>query len=226
MREIGFKALCKAIIQRWFIIVTVVFLAIAGASVYYFVMVPNEFTSKTTLYVLNQQSKENVTYSDLTGSALLINDYRELVKSNKVTNKVAEKLGLSDLEEYVIDVDAINDTRFIAISVTGPEAYMSANIASELAEVFSETVIDIMRVDNVSIIDEAQIPDKPSGPHRERYIIITAFIAFALTSLIIIIVELSNTTLKTAQDVEKQTEIPVLAQMPRINGGKRKGISI
>lgn len=223
MRELSVKDVIKAVIQRWKIITTIVFITIVGASVFFFMVVPDEFTSETTLYVLNQQSEENVTYSDLTGSALLINDYRELVTSYKVTSQVAEELGLEDLSDYTIDVSSINDTRFISISVTGSQAYMTANIASELADVFSNTVVDIMRVDNVSIIDEARVPSEPSGPLRERSIVLVTLIVFVLSILVLIILELSNTTLKTKQDVEKQLDITVLAQMTRINGSKKQG---
>ena len=67
--------------------------------------------------------------------------------------------------------------------------------------------------DNVSIIDEALLPDAPSGPPRERYIILAAMLAVIGTMGVLAAIEIFSTSLKSADDVERQIGIPVLAQV-------------
>ena len=217
MKEVKLSDLLKAIVRRGRIIILVVFCAIVLSAVYYFAFVPDVYTASSTLYVLTQQNEDSVSYNDLTGSALLINDYRELVLSHKVTNSVAQSLSLDSLDAYDIQVEALSNTRIIQISVTGGEAYMAANIANGLATTFSESVIDIMRIDNVSVIDEARVPEAPSGPPRERNIILIAIVALLVSILVVCLIELFSTTFKSASDIEKRLGIPVLAQIAKVD---------
>lgn len=217
MVEVDLNKLIKAVIRRWAIISIVVFLVIAAVSLYYYITVPDEFTSTTILYVLNQQNEDNVTYSDLTGSSLLINDYRELITSRKVTGMAAKSLGLESLKDYKISVKSVKDTRFIEIAVTGESAHMAANVAAELANNFAIVIVDVMNVDNVSIIDEAEVPKLPSGPRRNRNIAIAALAAFVVSVSAIMAAELLNNKLKTAQDIEQQLKLSVFAQIPMVN---------
>lgn len=218
MKELSIKDVFKSILDHAKLIVLVVFAVVVVTSFYTFKMMPDEYTSDTTLYVLTQQNENVISSSDLSASALLVNDYRELVLSYKVTSAVAQQLGLESLKGYDINVTSLSNTRLIQISVTGREPQMAANIANGLAQVFSQSVTDIMRVDNVSVIDEARVAEKPSGPARERTIVLAAMVTALVMMLIAILKDALNTTLKTAADVEQQVGLSVLAQVARVDG--------
>ena len=218
MKELSIKDVFKSILGHAKLIVLVVFAVVVVTSFYTFKMRPDEYTSDTTLYVLTQQNENVISSSDLSASALLVNDYRELVLSYKVTSAVAQQLGLESLKGYDINVTSLSNTRLIQISVTGREPQMAANIANGLAQVFSQSVTDIMRVDNVSVIDEARVAEKPSGPARERTIVLAAMVTALVMMLIAILKDALNTTLKTAADVEQQVGLSVLAQVARVDG--------
>ena len=218
MKELSIKDVFKSILGHAKLIVLVVFAVVVVTSFYTFKMMPDEYTSDTTLYVLTQQNENVISSSDLSASALLVNDYRELVLSYKVTSAVAQQLGLESLKGYDINVTSLSNTRLIQISVTGREPQMAANIANGLAQVFSQSVTDIMRVDNVSVIDEARVAEKPSCPARERTIVLAAMVTALVMMLIAILKDALNTTLKTAADVEQQVGLSVLAQVARVDG--------
>ena len=48
----------------------------------------------------------------------------------------------------------------------------SAQIANEIAKVFTEKVKDIYNIDNVQIVDEAEVANMPSNINHEKDIII------------------------------------------------------
>lgn len=221
-RDVDLLDLAKAIWRHRLPVILAAVLTTVLSSVFCFVFMTDEYSAKTSLYILNQQDAENITSSDLTASASLVNDYREIIKSNLVTSRVKEELGLDDLNAYDISVESKNNTRIIEIKVVGKDAYFSAAIANGLAKAFSHAVVEIMRVDNVSIIDEAVIPENPSGPARERYIVLAAVAAALIVMAVVVVVELLDTSLKTIEDVENEVDLPVLAQFKQISEIKAK----
>ena len=221
--EIDLLELFRALLHRKFVIILVTLVTAIAAGAYCFGFMQDEFTAKTTLYVLNQQNKDTISSSDLTASASLVADYREIILSARVTDRVKQELALRSLGAFDISVTAKNNTRIIEISVTGKDAAQATAVANGLARSFSDAVVDIMRVENVSIIDEASVTVSPSGPPRKKYVVLAALAAAVLTMGVIVVIELMNKSLKTVQDVEDQTGLSVLAQFAEItdNRGRR-----
>ena len=220
--EIDLIELAKLLLRKRLVILVAMVLAVIVSAVYSFGFMEDEYSATTSLYVLNQTNSDNITSSDVSVSTNLVNDYREIIMSNRVTDRVEETLGLENLKAFDITVASKNNTRIIEITVVGKDPSLSAAVANELAEAFSQAAVEIMRVDNVSIIDAAQVPVKPSGPNRKSYILAAAAAAFAAMAGLIIVMDILNTSLKTVQDVEEQTGLSVLAQFTQITEKKGK----
>ena len=200
--EIDLVEVFKAIVRGRLPIAIALALSVALAAIYCFQFLPDVYSATTSLYVLNQIDQTVISSSDLSSSALLVNDYREIITSRRVTGAVAEELNLENLQDFTIEVE-----------VTGEDPELVMEVANGLAQEFSRYVVSIMRIDNVSIIDEALLPDAPSGPPRERYIILAAMLAVIGTMGVLAAIEIFSTSLKSADDVERQIGIPVLAQV-------------
>ena len=211
--EIDLVEVFKAIVRGRLPIAIALALSVALAAIYCFNFLPDVYSATTSLYVLNQIDQTVISSSDLSSSALLVNDYREIITSRRVTEAVAQELGLEDLKAFEIEVEAPADTRIIEVTVTGEDPARVMEVANGLAQEFSRYVVSIMRIDNVSIIDEALLPQAPSGPPRERYIVLAALLAVIATMGVITAIEIFSTSLKSADDVEKQTGLLVLAQI-------------
>ena len=211
--EIDLVEVFKAIVRGRLPIAIALALSVALAAIYCFNFLPDVYSATTSLYVLNPIDQTVISSSDLSSSALLVNDYREIITSRRVTEAVAQELGLEDLKAFEIEVEAPADTRIIEVTVTGEDPARVMEVANGLAQEFSRYVVSIMRIDNVSIIDEALLPQAPSGPPRERYIVLAALLAVIATMGVITAIEIFSTSLKSADDVEKQTGLPVLAQI-------------
>lgn len=220
--EIDLIELFKAIVRGRLPIAIALALSVALSALYCFGFLPDVYSATTSLYVLNQTDQTVISSSDLSSSALLVNDYREIICSRRVTSAVSQALGLADLQAFDIEVEAPTDTRIIEVTVTGEDPTRVMEVANGLAQEFSSYVVSIMRIDNVSIIDEALLPSAPSGPPRERYILLAALLAVMATVGVICAVEIFSTSLKSADDVEKQTGLPVLAQVVWVDTEPKK----
>ncbi len=220
-REIDLKELFFYVISYWYIIVAVVLAVGIAFGVYYAVFVPNEYTAHVSLYVRNRVNEQVISSSDLNGSAMLTYDYKELIKSRTVVGKTCELLGINNLNGYSVKVESVSNTRFITLSVTGPYPESVMRIANTMAEVFSETVLTVMEVDNVSIIDTAELPTVPSGPARMRNTALAAIIAGFGAVLVLASIDLLDTSIRTTEEIEEQLGIPVFAQIAIVKNEKK-----
>lgn len=218
------KRLITALLSNLIIIVVVTLIfGIVGAYVNYSVIHP-KYTAYSTFYVLdtknNQTGKDtsNTTYSDLRISELLVADYNVLATSKRVRDQVAANIGIKSLAGYKISVSNNQDTRVIKMTVVGEDPEMTAKIANEMVSVFKDTVIEIMKVENVNVVDYAEVPKSPSSPAKLKNTVACLAAGFVISSGVIILLELLDNTVKSAEEIEEMFDLPVLAQIGRLRG--------
>lgn len=218
--ELDLKQLFLIVIKRWWLMLLIPLVA-AGITAYlsYNVLDP-VYEANTTLYVINKQSENQTTIaqSDLTVSGLLVQDYKEIIVSRTVTQEVIDQLGLISLttEELAdkITVTAKNNTRILEIRVKDENPERAKNITDALASVFIERVVELMKVDNVSIVDAAVVPNAPVAPRPLRNTAIAAAAGLLLAIGAAFLLEFLDDTIKTSEDVEKHLGLTVLGTIP------------
>lgn len=225
MEEIDFKELFSIFWNKKMqIILTVLIFATIGA-IYTMKLVKPKYTSFTKLVLVqannkeNQESGESITTTDITLNSKLVSTYSELIKSKNVLRQVISNLNIDpELEEEIrknIKVKSVSDTEVIEISVTDKDARLAARLANEIAKVFIIKVSEIYNINNVYIVDAAEISLEPSNINHIRDIVIFAFIGIIVAVVFIFIANMLDTTVKTAEDIEKKINIPVIASIPK-----------
>ena len=217
------KRLITALLSKIPIIIIVTIISgVAGGYINYNI-VPEKYTSYSTFYVLEktnpeEEGKDSTSYTDLRLSELLVADYNELATSKRVKNKVASNLGFSSLSGYKISVSSKENTRVMKLTVIGEDRETATQIANEMVKVFSETVIDIMSVENVNIVDYAEVPKSPSSPAKSKNTILCTAAGAVITCGVVLLIELLNNTIKRVEEIEETLNLPVLAQIGRFRG--------
>ena len=199
----------------WIIAVAVLVCAVIGL-VYTTAFVDTEYTAKTRIYVLNR-SDTNVSYSDFQISNQVLDDYVVLITGENVTKEVISTLKLdisSKALEHMIKVTAPNDTHILQISVTDTDAQRAAEIANCVREVASVQIKDIMGVDAVNLVYEAEVPQHKSGPNITMNTLIAAAIGLVAAIAVFVIIYLLDDTLRTEEDVERHLGLSVLGVIP------------
>ena len=203
------------------IILFIILFAIIGG-IYTIGFIKPMYTASTTL-VLATSSGENtqdatnsITTTDVTLNSKLVSTYSELVKSKKVLRKVISNLNIDVKEESLrknITVSSVKDTELIEITVSNEEPIYATQIANEIANVFSEEVNDIYNINNIHVVDTAEIPKEPSNINVSKNVILFAFVGLVIA----IIANMLDTTVKSAEEIEKNYGIPVIAAIPLID---------
>ncbi len=235
MEEIDLKELLTLFWNKKTQIVLIVLIFMLLGIIYTMGFIKPKYTSSTTLLLANGNStnKTNtITTSDITLNSKLVSTYSKLVQSKSVMRQVIANLDVNIDEEELkkqVSVTQEEDTEIIKISVENENPTIAANIANEVARVFSDKVKEIYNINNIQIIDEAEINPEPSNIHHTKDILIFMFIGIVISIGYVLLANMLDTTIKTAEEVEKQFKVPVLATIPLYNfepiktkGGKKR----
>ena len=220
--EIDVFHLLKILWKRKILIALVAIVVGALGFAYSAFIVKPEFTSTTRIYVVNrnQGDKPGLTNQDLQAGSYLVKDYREIILSQDVLEKVASdlKLDLSpkDLAKKV-KVTVPVDTRIVSISVNDRVPEEASRIANSLREVAVEKIISITRVSDVTTLEEARPAIAPSSPNIRRNTIIGLLGGTFFMVIAVLIVELVDTRVKRPEDIEDVMQIALLGVVPNLD---------
>ena len=207
------------------LLVTLVFL-VAGIAYSYFYVKP-EYKASTNLVLVqssaaSKSGESSITTTDITMNSKLISTYSALIKRNVVLGKVAENLDLSEHEiqkvKNKITVKAVQDTEIIEITVKDKDPNFAAKVANEIATVFSEKVVEIYNISNIYILDKAEPDTQPCNINHLKDMVIFAFIGLVISAVIVLLMNMLDTTIKTEEDIEKATGLMVLTSIPTYDG--------
>ena len=166
--EDSLKGLLAIIKQRLVMIICFGILGLLLTAVYTFFIVTPVYESTTQLLVNRASDGSNgIQLNDINSNVQMINTYKDIIKGPVILGGVKEKLELDYTVEQLADMVAIGanqDSQVFSLTVRGPNAGEAAEIANEIAVTFQSEIVDIMNVENVSIISAAAIHSKPISP--------------------------------------------------------------
>ena len=222
MMEIDVFHLLKILWKRKLLIALVAFVTGIVAFAYSSFIVKPEFTSTTRIYVVNrnQGDKPGLTNQDLQAGSYLVKDYREIILSQDVFEKVATDLklelppkGLASKIKVTVPVD----TRIVSISVTDRAPEEASRIANSLREVAAQKIISVTRVSDVTTLEEARPATSPSSPNIRRNTMV-GFLAGAVVMVVtVLLVEILDTRVKRPEDIEDVMQIALLGVVPNLD---------
>ena len=236
MEEIDLKELFEIFWTKKIQILLVVIIFMVMGVVYTMGFTTPKYSSSTTLVLAMAGTKESdnlnnsITTTDVTLNAKLVPTYSELVKSKNILREVISNLNINEDENSLkndISVTSVKDTEDIKITVSHENALYAAKIANEIAKVFSEKINEIYKINNIYIVDEAEVAEAPSNINHAKDVLIFAFIGLVLSLAYTFVLNMLDTTVKSPEEIEKNYDIPVLATIPSIEsfenekGGKK-----
>lgn len=224
--ELDLKEIVRVILSKlWFIILMGVLVGLAML-IYTKYMVAPLYSSTTKVYVLNRQNTNaNVNYTDLQTGAQLTKDYMELVKSRTILTQVITELDLDMSVEALagmVTVSSPQDTRVVALTVTSTDVYLAQKIANELRDISATHIREIMNLEAINTVEEANIPVGPSSPSIVRNAMMGGIFGVLIGMTIIIAMYLLDDSIRTPDDVERYLNVSVLASIPILENENKK----
>lgn len=223
MEEIDLKELFEFVKNKLgLLIIITVGICLLGCVYGLFLQKPM-YKSYTTIILSGSDSQ--ITQSELSLSKSLVDTYAEIVKSRRVLEQVIEELNLDTTYEKLsnkISVTSVNNTEIIKIIVTDTDPTEAKNIANVTANYFTKEVVDLYKVNNVNVLDEANTTNIPYNINVAKQIIIYLFIGFIIGAGVLFIIFYFDRTIKSAEQVEQKIKLPILGSVEEFNKGGKK----
>lgn len=224
MEEVNLREYFLILGKRlWVILLITIISVVASGIVSYYVLVP-EYQTFTTLMVGKPKDYQNydqkLEYNELLLNQKLVNTYGQIVQSRVVTDEVIENLNLNlSYKEFTdkVNVNLVKDTEIIKIEVTDTNPKLAAKIANETAQVFMNSVTDIMKIENIQVIDEAQVPEAPIKPRPKLNMAIAGVLGLMVSIFLVFLLEYIDNTIKTPEDIQRYLELPVIGTIPEFD---------
>ena len=220
--EIDVFQLVKVLWKRKFLIVLAALVAGLAAFAYSSFVIQPQYTSTTRIYVVNrnQADKPGLTNQDLQAGSYLVKDYREIILSQDVLEKVVADQNLTMDAKTLgrkVSVTVPADTRIVSISVRDGKPEEASRIANALREVAAQKIISVTRVSDVTTLEEARPATSPSSPNIRRNTMF-GFLAGAVVMIVtVLLIELLDTRIKRPEDVENVMQIALLGVVPNLD---------
>ena len=231
MEELDLKELFIMFWNKKAQIILVVLIFIAIGVIYTVGFTTPKYSASTSLLLAGSGSSgtqtNTITTTDLTLNSKLVSTYSALAQSKSVLSKVISNLGIKMSEDELknnVSVTQKTNTEIIVLSVTNSDPTLAAKLTNETAKVFIEKVAnDFYNINNVHIVDEAEVNTTPSNINHKKDILIFAFIGLVISVIYVLIANMLDTTIKTTEEVEREYKLPVLASIPLYAGDAQKG---
>ncbi|WP_317912520.1 YveK family protein [Carnobacterium maltaromaticum] len=204
--------------NKWWIIGTVGISVLLMTLYLVFVAVPI-YQSHTQILVNKAEANgEAVQVQNVQENLDLINTYNVIIKSPRILDNVKSKLSKeyseSDLTQ-AIEVSNAANSQVIEITVESSDPKEAIAIANTTAQVFKQEIINIMKIDNITILSSAKNSEvlKPIKPRKVIMLTLSLIIGILLGGVIIFTRELFDRTLKNKEEVEAMFNLQVLGSI-------------
>ena len=195
--------------KKLLILFTAFYFAVFSFLGTYFFIQPT-YTSTTRIYVVNQATdNNNLSAQDLQAGTYLANDYKEFITSNDVLSEV-----IKDELAKMISVNIPTDTRLISISVNAKTGQDAQTLANKVREVASEKIKKVTKVEDVTTLEEAKLPESPSSPNIKRNVLLGAVLGGFLAVVGVLVREILDDRVRRPEDVEDVLGMTLLGIIP------------
>ena len=116
-------------------------------------------------------------------------------------------------------MSSVSNTEIIKISVDDEDSLKAALIADTIANTFKYEVMDIYNLENVAIIDKAEVQNSPYNMNLVKDFVIFALAGFVLACGIYFAIYYFDNSIKSAEQVEERLKVSVIGSIPLTDGG-------
>lgn len=226
--ELELKDYLRIIQKRlWMIVIVLLIACISTGVISYFVLQPT-FSASTKLVVNKSNTKgldptaQQMNINDLNFNIRLIDTYKEIIKTTKIMELVVRDHPEFELTSQQliskIKVSSVNNTQVMTLSVEDLSYMKAASIVNAVSETFQREIVNIFSVDNVSILQKADIKAQPAPikPNPELNIAISLVISLMIAFGIAFLLEYLDDTIKSEADVAQYLGLPTLTTVTRV----------
>ena len=214
--EIDLKEIFYLLLSHWKSIFLAMLIGAAIFGAYHTFLLKSSYQADASIYITSTDSM--ISFSDLQLSAALTDDYANIIKSRTVLNRVIDELDLNLNYRQLgalISVDNPDSTHIVDIKVTCDDPELSRNITNALMNISVDQIYQVIGSGEPTVIDYAMAEAvQDVTPSLKKYLMLGALLGALIVCAIVVLRMLTDTTLKTVDDIDRYLHLPVLAAVP------------
>ncbi|WP_136604501.1 YveK family protein [Paenibacillus dokdonensis] len=220
------KLMIQMLRKRLWLIVIFVVICTAGAGLYSKYMITPKYEASSTLIVnkmnLDQEGARGLDLNEITSNIMLINSYKVIITSASIMDKVVQQhpdmqITSTELIDKLQVITAQN-SQVITLKMKDPSYDRAMKIVNAVSQVFKEEIPRIMKVDNITLLDNAK-PQKnpvPVSPKLKVNVALAFAASFLLVVGIVLLLEYLDDTVRNEYDVERYLELTTLGAIRKM----------
>ena len=229
--EIDLQRILAALWHRMWLVVLVALLCAVVTFIAVFYFVTPMYESSAMFYVNNSDfsvgdQSLNISAGDITAAKDLVESYIVILKTRTSLNDVIDYAGVdlsySELKN-MISAAAVESTEIFEVVVTSPDPVEAEKLASAIAYILPKRIDSIIEGTSARIVDAAIVPTKPSSPSYINNTLIGFLVGFVLMTVLVVLQEAFDVTIRTEEDMDQICKHPVLASVPDMGAPSKGG---
>ena len=219
---IDMKKILNIILSKKIFIALIILLSLVVGYFYSYYYKKPQYNSSVTVLLTGDeaQGEKQVTQIDLNLNSGLISTYGSIAKSANVLSKVIENLGLDISVQNLqknLTVAEIKNTQFLKITVENSNPEIAMKIANEISTVFVEQIKTIYNIQNINIIDTAEISNTPCNINHIKDMAIALMAGIFASGVLILILYILDDTIKSEKDIPVNLKLETIGTIPNTN---------
>ena len=186
------------------VFVSMIVLGVAAFGVSSILLTP-KYESNATIFLTPKIVENVVDYNSMSSNQKLVNNVVNLMTQDNLMNDVADKLDFESGKQVKdsLTVSNIPDTELITVSAVTKDPQLSKKVVSTTLSTFIQSMEKNLNVSNIEIVDSPILNDKPVSPNIMKNTVLGVLLGFVLACARIVIIVLTDKTIKTKTEAER-----------------------
>lgn len=209
------------LLKKWYVLFIAAILGGVIAFLFTDFFIEPKYSAETTVYVnaSNKQSSDEISNETITASQQLVNTYAEILKSRDFLTKISQDLD----EEYtpeeiqeMLSMESVNETEVLSVTVKGTDKDNVYKIAQLISYYAKDQLKNVVGAGSVTILESPIEPENPVSPNVCANTLIGVLLGIVVAGLVIVVLELLDTRIKSGEEFAKNYEEPLLGEIPTL----------
>jgi len=205
-------------ILKKYIIAIAIFTAtgVIVAAVLAEVVIPKRYAASAKFYIENRQTQsEIINVGDITASRNMVNTCAELFSSRDITQELMNSTNTQHTVSELMDMISMgtSNTEFLTITITASNPNTAVYLLENFVGICIDKFNDVIETGRIRVVDSAFSTGRPVFPNTRIFVVIGFMLGFILSYLVVFIIEILDTKVKTEDDLFRIYDIPVFAEV-------------
>lgn len=177
--------------------------------------IDKKYQSTSSLFLKPDVTEGITDYTQINSNNLMVNNYIKMLNGNNIQNQVAKQLDVdSTIIKNAISITNETNTQIISISATTTDPEQSKKIVDSMVSVFKKEAKETLNVNNIAVVDEAEVATAPVSPNIKMNLVIGALLGAFVSIGYLFIKFMLDTHIHNKEEAEKYLGIPMLGSIP------------